>query len=199
MLITSGRPAENCRALSLHSTRGGSPMPRTTILPDGRVTYRTALFCSLPKAQSFARCLQSNDRFERAMVHASQTSKSPKWFVTFEPANESRKDAIHAGQQEARQARAEEQEFIFWADDGRRTVNGDPLFWWVFSLASGETYEVSPGDCSCPDYQFRCQNAGLHCKHMLAWSSQRAVGLLGQTDKKTIGREEAARRMNEDY
>lgn len=175
-------------------------MPHTTIGPDGRVTYRTSLFTLQAKAQSFARCLTANNRFERVLVHASQTAKTPKWFVTFEPTSESRKDAIHAGQQDARAQRAAEQEFIFWPDPDRRTVNGDPLFWWCFSLSSGETYEVSPlGGCTCPDYQFRCQCAGLQCKHMLAWSAQRAAGLLGQTDKKTISREELRRRMDSDF
>jgi hypothetical protein len=178
-------------------------MPRTTIQPDGRVTYRTSLFASLAKAQAFARCLQSNTgRFEHSMVHESQTSKTSKWFVTFEPTLASRKDAIHAGQQEARQARAEEQEFIFWPDPDRLTANGTPMFWWCFSVASGETYEVSIGDCSCPDYQFRCRNAGMNCKHQLAWSSQRATGIIGATDKTTrpsISREEMARRISQDF
>jgi hypothetical protein len=174
-------------------------MPRTTIQPDGRVTYRTSLFSILGKAQSFARCLQSNSsRFERVMIDASETSKTPKWFVTFEPKSESRKDAIHAGQQEARQIRAEQQEFIFWPSD-RRTMNGDPLYYWCFSVESGETYEVSIGDCTCWDYFARCQCSGLRCKHMIARSNQIADGTIGQTDKKTISREEITRRMNEDY
>ena len=127
------------------------------------------------------------------MVHASQASKSPKWFVTFEPTAEARKDAIHACQQDARAQRAAEQEFIFWPDGDKVNV------YWCFSVASGETYEVTLGDCSCPDYQFRCQNAGIQCKHMLAWSAQRAAGLIGQTDKKSISREELTARMNSDF
>lgn len=168
-------------------------MPRTTIQPDGRVTYRTALFSLQARAQSFARCLQSNSRFERVLVHASATSKTPKWFVTFEPTSDTRKDAIHAGQQADRQARAESQEFIFWPDPDK--VN----CYWCFSVESGETYEVTLGDCSCPDYQFRCKNCGIQCKHMLAWSAQCAAGLIGKTDKKTPSREEMARRIAEDF
>ena len=169
-------------------------MPRSTIQPDGRVTYRTALFTSLPKAQSFGRCLTANDsRFERIMVHASQTAKTPKWFVTFEPKANVRKDAIHAGQQDARRQRAAEQEFIFWPDPD--TIN----LYWCFSVSSGEPYEVTLGDCACPDYRFRCRCAGIQCKHMLAWSAQRAAGMIGQTDKKSISREELQRRMDSDF
>lgn len=173
-------------------------MSRTTIQPDGRITYRTALFQSLSKAQSFARCVQANAvRFERALVHASTTSKIPKWFVSFEPKSESRKDALHAGQHEARKLRAAAQEFIFWPDPAVANL------YWCFSVSSGETYEVTHGGCSCHDYLYRCQNAGLQCKHMLAWSAQRAAGILGKTDKVTnaprISREELLRRMDDDF
>jgi len=39
---------------------------------------------------------------------------------------------------------------------------------YVRSDKSSLTYEVSPFQCSCPDYQHRCSRAGHSCKHMIA-------------------------------
>lgn len=152
-------------------------MPRTTIHPDGRITYRTALFRSYAKARSFGICLTANNsRFEKAMVHCSGTSKTPSWFVTFEPKSRDRKRSLCADQQNARSARAEAQRFLFWPDPDRRTWNGEPSFWWCLSVTSGETYEVSPHGCTCWDYSIRCAPAGIECKHMLALSDWRSRG-----------------------
>lgn len=169
-------------------------MPRTTIQPDGRISYRTSLFPVQAKAQSFARCLTANDtRFEHVMIHASERSKWPKWFVTFEPKAEARKDAIHSAQQDNRAQRAAEGEFIFWPDGDKVSV------YWCFSVASGETYEVTLFDCTCADYEFRCRRAGIQCKHMLAWSAQRAAGLIGKTDKVSASVPRVAMRPDLDF
>jgi predicted nucleic acid-binding Zn finger protein len=122
----------------------------------------------LAQARSFARCLDCNTgRFQNVEIHRSERSRDEKFFITFQPVSASRLDALHSRQQEARQLRAEQQEFIFWQDPDCKHV------YWCFSVASGETYQVTIGDCSCPDYKFRCQIAGIQCKHMLAWSRQR--------------------------
>lgn len=173
-------------------------MTRSTIREDGKVTYRTSLFSSLPKAQAFAKCVSSNaTRFESVLVHKSLTAKTDKWFVTFLPVNESRKDAIFQTQIDSRTARAESQEFIFWQAE-------ETNVWWCFSVHSGETYEVTLFDCDCPDYVCRCQKLGIQCKHQIAWSKQKREGTLGQTDKKTRSEELAqlARRsmdINRDF
>lgn len=44
----------------------------------------------------------------------------------------------------------------------------DGTTFYVRSDNSGATYEVSPFACSCPDFQHRCQRAGIGCKHMIA-------------------------------
>jgi hypothetical protein len=36
-----------------------------------------------------------------------------------------------------------------------------------WAVRTGETYEVSPFDCTCWDYRTRGQRYGLQCKHIL--------------------------------
>ena len=152
-------------------------MTHSTIREDGKVTYRTSLFVHLARAQAFAKCISANSRFESVLVHASTTAKTPKWFVTFLPTNSDRADALHQAQWDARANRAATEEFLFWPDCD---VIG---LWWCFSVASGETYETTIFGCTCPDYTYRCQKAGILCKHQHAWSQQKRDGLLGKTDK----------------
>lgn len=162
-------------------------MSRTTITTTGQVVYRTKLM-DLSRANSFARCISSNTRFSDVLVERSERAKSEKnCFVTFQPMSEERKDAIHQAQQDARTHRGETQEFIFWQDPDH--INS----FWCFSVESGETYQVDLFSCTCPDYVYRCQCAGLTCKHMAAWSKQKREGLIGQTDKQTPQPERAAR------
>lgn len=154
-------------------------MPHTAIQTDGSIVYRTKLM-PLTRAASFARCLDGNTRFTSVMLEKPAKAKADKFFVTFRPANPERQTALYQTEWDKREARAENEggDYIFWKDpDGR--------FWWVFNPLSGETYELTPFSCSCPDYQFRCNKAGLHCKHMHALQLQADAGTLGKTDKTT--------------
>ena len=140
-------------------------MSRPTIQSDGSIVYRTKLIFEA-KAQSFAAMLRGNSRFEDVKVkHSGRAKSDAAFFVTFQPVSEVRKDAIFMDQWKAREQRALDQECIFWPDPDLINV------WNCFSCKSGETYQVTLGDCTCPDYHFRCQKAGLNCYHQHSLSA----------------------------
>jgi hypothetical protein len=156
-------------------------MSRTSILPTGAIVYRTVLL-PLAQAANFAKCLQANQtRFCDVEITPSARSKSEKFFVQFRPVSTDRQGALYQQQYDARKDRAavEGAEYIFWKD------TDNPGTDWCFNPVSGETYQVSTFECSCPDHQFRCKPAGLLCKHQQARTLQFEAGTLGKTDKVT--------------
>lgn len=125
------------------------------------VHYRTRLLTE-PRARSFAAALAANPAFTLMDVETSPRAKGEaRFFVTFRPANAARQQDLQRRQQDTRQARAEAQgsEYLWCPDRG---------FLWCLST-SGEVYEVTPGrSCTCGDFVYRCQGAGLQCKHLLS-------------------------------
>lgn len=124
--------------------------------------FRTKLLC-LPHAQSFAEALRANAMWDSVEVFESRRAKGERrWYVAYEPASDGAKKALVRRHQDRRAARAtaELDEYLIVPDEGGR-------FFWVQS-ASGEVYEVTRFDCSCPDHEFRCREAGIRCKHQLA-------------------------------
>jgi hypothetical protein len=155
-------------------------MSRTTITQTGTIAYRTKNM-DLARAAAFARCLAANAaRFTSVTIETART-KAEQYFVTFRPTSETRQGNLYQAEWDARKERAEAEgaEYIFWRDPDKAGVD------WCFNPKSGETYEVSTFECSCPDHQFRCKNAGLLCKHQQARTLQAEAGRLGKTDKKT--------------
>ena len=124
------------------------------------ITYRTKLMTK-EQADRFARCLSGNRAFTQVQV--TEPPRSPgKFFVSFLPASEQRQAAMKAREQDKREALAgsEGRDYLFVLDDSRR-------FFWCQST-SGEVYETTERGCSCPDFHYRCQRAGVRCKHQLA-------------------------------
>lgn len=139
-------------------------MSRTTINPDGAIVYRTKTM-ELTRAAAFAQCIQANGtRFESVEIVESKHTKEESYFVTFRPVNTERQGDLYEAQWNVRKERAAEEgaDYIFWKDTDR------PMVHWCFNPKSGETYEVTPFGCTCPDYYYRCSKAGLHCKHIHA-------------------------------
>jgi hypothetical protein len=133
------------------------------IAKNGQVVYRTRTL-TLNQAAAFARCLQGNNRFTGVEIIESDRARgAARWFVTFLPSNEVRQEAMAERQQTAREERAAEQEFTFVLDKDA----GRP-FCWCHSHTSGEVYEVKEDTCSCPDWLYRGQRAGIRCKHQIA-------------------------------
>ena len=133
-------------------------------------TYRTKLMVA-GEAQRFAACLTANRRFDRVSLQESDRAKHPdrRWFVEYAASNPERVADLTQRQQEARvaRARAEGDAYEFIADkDGGRAC------YWCLSV-SGGVYGLDPTarTCTCPDFQYRCQPAGLVCKHLIALES----------------------------
>lgn len=148
-------------------------MAHTTILPDGTIVYRTALM-ERSRAFGFARCLNGNaGRFSDVEVLRSERAKGcTSWFVRFRPARRERQGLLLQREWDKRAARAEEEggEYIFWPDPDSA---GD---YWCFNPKSGETYQVNCFRCTCPDFHYRCNRAGIQCKHQQAWELQSRAG-----------------------
>jgi hypothetical protein len=137
-----------------------------TVSQSAGITYRSKCLPE-PKAVQFAKCVAANPRFTEVAIEKSGRAKSAScWFVTFKPVSEERQAAMFACQQTSREERAlSEGSAYVWALD----KDGGRAFWWLMS-ASGEVYEldIQGRSCSCPDYTYRCQGAGLECKHIQA-------------------------------
>lgn len=43
-------------------------------------------------------------------------------------------------------------------------------------FASGKEYRIAHGACSCPDFIYRCAEAGIRCKHVCAMELAQAKG-----------------------
>lgn len=148
-------------------------MTRSFIRPaDGAILYRT---CPMEPAQAqrFAKALTANKtRFIDVEIEDART-KTTKSFVTYRPLNPTRQGDLYQAQYDQRLHRAEEEgdNYIFWEDETER-------FWWCLNPLSGETYEVTAFGCTCPDYHYRCEKAGIHCKHQHAKQRQADKGML---------------------
>jgi hypothetical protein len=152
----------------------------TTILNNGSIAYRTKPM-DIARAAAFAKCITANSaRFTSVEIVEART-KAEQYFVTFRPTSETRQGDLYQEQWDVRKERAEVEgaEYIFWRDPDKAGVT------WCFNPMSGETYEVTPFSCTCADYVYRCEKAGLHCKHMFALDAQSRAGVIGATDKKT--------------
>jgi predicted nucleic acid-binding Zn finger protein len=130
------------------------------------VRYRTKLLTE-DRAKRFAACLRGNSRFTDVEVEESGRARNwyQRHFVSYSPVNEERQQEMLDRQRDARQARAgdEGRDYVFVLDQ-----DSIQPFCWVFNPKSGETYEVTLFDCSCPDFRYRCRGTGVRCKHMLA-------------------------------
>jgi hypothetical protein len=155
-------------------------MSRTTITTDGTICFRTKNL-PLSIAANFARCIEANKtRFCDVAITPAKT-KEEKYFVQFRPVSADRQGAMYEAQYNARieRAQAEGMDYIFWQDPDF------PNSHWCFNPTSGETYQVTPFSCTCADYTYRCDRAGLKCKHQQAFQLQADAGRLGKTDKVT--------------
>ena len=146
-------------------------MSNQTIRPDGTVVYRTKLM-DFARATAFARCIEANANFQDVVLEQSTRAKTEQYLVTFRPASRARQCDMLDREQDARTDRAHTEggDYVFWQDPDRGYL------YWCYNPISGETYEVTIGSCSCPDYHYRCERAGIQCKHMAAWCDWSAAG-----------------------
>lgn len=117
------------------------------------------------QAERFARCLTANPAFTAVAVETSPRNQA-KRFVAYVPTNPQRRAEMLTREQDKRQAKAETEgrDYVFAKDP-----DSVQPFCWVLST-SGEVYETTLFDCSCPDFRFRLQGTGVCCKHMTALS-----------------------------
>jgi hypothetical protein len=130
------------------------------------LTYRTKLLAE-DRARRFAACLTKNGKFTEVEVEVSTRAKNwyQRHFVRFRPVNPERQQEMLDREQDSREARAatEGQDYTFvWDPDSIQP------FAWCHNPKSGETYEVTVFDCTCPDFRYRCHGVGIRCKHMAA-------------------------------
>lgn len=150
------------------------------IIAQGQARFRTKLM-DTQRAHSFAKALLANPRFESVEVHFSLKAKSPaQWWVSYRPASAARQAAILERQQDARLIRAIEQ------GSGYTWVPAQGFAYCVST--SGEVYETTPSECSCPDRVYRGRGAGVLCKHSLALGN----GLGALVEVETIPLRQAA-------
>ncbi len=133
-----------------------------TLTRDG-VGYRTRVMTE-QNAQSFAACLRANGQFTNVEVHEEPRAKGERrYYVAYQPSDPQQQQVLLQGHEEQRRARAESEGeqylFVENSDTGR--------FFWCQSV-SGEVYEVTLHNCTCPDAEFRCRTNGIRCKHSLA-------------------------------
>lgn len=145
---------------------GTAAGPRQSISTSGGIVYRTRLM-GIRHAEAFAAALRANTRFTNVqLVTSLRATTELRYYVEFQPASNDRQaDALaREFHKRAGKAATEGAGYIVVADPDT------PAGYWLLSI-SGETYQLSTargGSCSCPDYCFRAQRAGLPCKHLLA-------------------------------
>ncbi len=107
------------------------------------------------RAQSFCKCVSANSRFTAAEV----CGQNGKFFVYYEPTNPKRREFLFQKAQADRIERAKSQKDQY-------DFNFIGHAWIVVKKKTQEQYEVSEYGCSCPDFQNRGKDLGIHCKHM---------------------------------
>jgi hypothetical protein len=124
----------------------------------------------------------ANPRFTDVNMIASPVSPG-NGYVTFRPANPERAAALRDEFQTERQRRAEDAVHgalpYEWDETG--DSDGAEVCWSPrVDKSTGEvTYEpyiVSPHECECADWHFRCRRLGVSCKHQLAQKLRRERG-----------------------
>ena len=124
--------------------------------------YRTKLMTEA-HAESFASALRANSQWDGVMVYESPRAKGERrHYVVYHSADGAQRQALLQRQEDKRAARAASE-----LDQYLIVPNECGQFFWVQST-SGEVYEVTRFDCSCPDHEFRCREAGIRCKHQIA-------------------------------
>ena len=124
--------------------------------------FRTKLMTEA-HAESFAAALRANSQWDGVMVYESPRAKGEKrHYVVYHHADGAQRQALLQRQEDKRAARAEAE-----LDHYLIVPNECGRFFWVQST-SGEVYEVTRFDCSCPDHEHRCREAGIRCKHQIA-------------------------------
>jgi hypothetical protein len=155
-------------------------MSRTIITNDGFILYRTTLM-PWARAAAFAKCIATNARFTDVELLPSAKAKGDQYYIIFRPTNTERQLDMYQAEYDKRAQRAEEEggDYIFFdcPDTPRKSV--------VFNPASGKVYEMLGGHCSCPDKQYRCSAASLHCKHEIERSRRKDNGTYPYADKVT--------------
>ena len=122
---------------------------------------------TLDRAERFAKCLEGNAQYSGVTIQESTRAKEgnpARWFVTWQPSKAERLLALHLTFQDERRQRALEQypNYVFAVD-----VPSGGAWVWCCNVETGEVYEVTVRNCTCPDYGWRCEHAGLECKHMI--------------------------------
>lgn len=124
-------------------------------------SYRTQLL-SERRAAAFAKCVAGNARFAWVrLCHSARAKGAECWYVSFQPSNPDRQQALLEYQIRERIERAAEEHFEFFAD-------GETAGLWYCLSHSGAIYETRLESCTCGDALYRMNPAGLPCKHSLA-------------------------------
>lgn len=130
----------------------------------GRLCYRTRLVRNVSAAVRFARLIAANSRFESPEVVKSTQSLSDAWFVTYRPSNPDRQSAMTERMQSERIQRClSEMDAYAWSSGG---ADGGLYC----RTKSGSEYYVTATGCSCADFNERCSEIGVWCKHIVARS-----------------------------
>jgi len=121
------------------------------------LSYRSRLMTAR-RAEAFARCLRANRRFRAVTVERSPLAAGPAaWLVRWHPVSPARCRDLRRRAQEQRAARA----------PGLQ-VSGGPEWFTVTNPETGAVYYVTAYSCTCPDFEYRCRESGLACKHIAA-------------------------------
>lgn len=134
------------------------------ILSGTLVGERTEGLLPLDDANRVAASLAATGRYDEVRAVESPRAKSAdvRWFVFMKPGPAEVAEILREKQEERRASAEREGPNYVWVEDT------DHPFWHCKTTSEDGFYEVSEGDCSCPDYQQTCKYHGMRCKHMLA-------------------------------
>lgn len=133
--------------------------------------YRTKCLTE-EHADLFAQCLRSNGKFTNVEVREEPRAKGDRrFYVTYQPSDPEQQERLLQAHSDQRRAKAESEgeQYLFVENP-----EGGNFFW--CQSVSGEVYEVTLHNCTCPDAEFRCRENGLRCKHSHALESAKECG-----------------------
>ena len=154
---------------------------RAPVVTGGALSYRTVLMTEARVIRAYA-MYAANARFRDVNMICSPTSPG-NGYVTFRPANPNCEAAMLNQFQTDRERRATDAldaDLTYEWDTTGENDGSEVCFSPRLDKKTGEvTYEpyiVSPTECDCPDWHYRCRRLNVECKHQIAQRLRREKG-----------------------
>jgi hypothetical protein len=131
---------------------------------NGKIYKRSTLMTEA-QAKGFCRCIAANTERYMAVEAVRAPGTDNRWYVRWMPSSSTVRSTMrdYVQQQRSNRAASQAQGMVWFPTET------EGWYWCTREREDGEVSQVHPRrGCDCADYIYRCEPAGLRCKHQLA-------------------------------